>query len=224
MKPDGLEKHILSTYLTLRFGIAVIAILFPALLYVGGKLYAGLPLQDSMSAYYHAAVDGHSMRNWFVGILFAVGAFLYLYKGYSNKENIALNFAGAFAVGIAIFPMEWNCGDHCAKVSPHGVSAVLFFISIAFVCLRCASDTLKFIDSETTRNRFRALYRSLGVALVLSPIGAFLITAVFQLQGSLTFFVEALGILAFSAYWIAKSREIRLSELERRATRGEVAL
>src|SRR5215468_3157099 len=103
MRQNSLDKHILATYFTLRIGVAVIAIAFPLILGIVGKLYAGLPLQHSMSAYYHAINDGKSLRDVFVGILFAVGAFLYLYKGFSGKENIALNIAGILAVGIAIF-------------------------------------------------------------------------------------------------------------------------
>jgi hypothetical protein len=63
-----LDQHALATYFTLRRGVALIAIAFPLWLWIGGKLYAGLPLQNSMSAYYHAALDGKSMRDWFVGI------------------------------------------------------------------------------------------------------------------------------------------------------------
>ena len=89
MTRDELQHHMFATYTTLRIGLAVIAFAFPILLWLGGRVI-GLPLQDSMSAYYHAfAADGQSMRNWFVGILFAVGVILYLYQGYSYRENYA---------------------------------------------------------------------------------------------------------------------------------------
>src|SRR5688572_3707669 len=164
MKAD-LQKHVLATYFTLRMGIALIAIVFPLLLWIGGKFYAGLPLQDSMSAYYHAVLDGKSMRDWFVGILFAVGVFLYLYKSYSNNENFALNIAGIMALGIAIFPMEWECGTGCAKYSIHGVCAVLFFICIAYVCVCCSRDTLSLLPNERQRARYRNMYRTLAALM-----------------------------------------------------------
>jgi hypothetical protein len=47
------------------------------------------------------------MRDWFVGALFAIAACLYLYKGFTPKENRLLNLAAVFAVGVAIFPMNW---------------------------------------------------------------------------------------------------------------------
>ena len=67
------------------------AFAFPLLLWIGGYLLAKLPLAGSMSAYYHASDFLHPdqvlrvqgvMRNEFVGILFAVGALLIVYRGH----------------------------------------------------------------------------------------------------------------------------------------------
>ncbi len=85
-KLKELLPHILSTYFILRIGMGIIAIAFPISLWFVGLL-RGVELQTSMSAYYHT-----SMQDVFVGILFALGTFLYLYKGFSKGENIALNF------------------------------------------------------------------------------------------------------------------------------------
>jgi len=54
LAPEELQRHILSTYMNIRVGIAVIGIVFPFVLWLGGYVYARLPLQGSMSAYYHA--------------------------------------------------------------------------------------------------------------------------------------------------------------------------
>src|SRR5690349_1291230 len=107
--PQELQQNILTTYVNIRTGTAIVGILFPLILWLGGRLHVGLCLQGSMSAYYHATgVAGHSMRDWFVGLLFAVGIFLVLYKGYSHAENWALNIAGILALGVAVFPMHWE--------------------------------------------------------------------------------------------------------------------
>jgi hypothetical protein len=219
---EPLEEHVLATYFTLRVGIAVIAIAFPLLLWLGGRFYVGLPLQDSMSAYYHAAVDGRSMRNWFVGILFAVGVFLYLYKGFSNKENYALNVAGVMAIGVAVFPMEWACGEACSRYSVHGVCAVLFFVSIAFVSVRCAADTLSLIQDEHLRTVFRRAYKTLAGLMLASPAIALVLNFILLQHRAAVFYVEAFGILAFAAYWLTKSRELALSQAEKKALRGEL--
>lgn len=219
---DRLDKHVLGTYLSLRIGVAVIAVCFPFLLWIGGRIYVGLPLQDSMSAYYHATVDGRSMRDWFVGILFAVGVFLYLYKGYSRIENYVLNFAGVMALGIAIFPMEWACSESCAKLSVHGFCAILFFLCIAFVCVRCSRDTLRLLEDPEVQASYRRRYQVLAVLMIVSPAIALLVNTLFRQYGSLVFYVEAAGIFAFAAYWLTKSREIALTESEARALRGEL--
>ena len=70
---EDLQTHMKATYLSLRIGMAALAIAFPLLLWVGGHIFQSLPLQASMSAYYHS-----SMRDVFVGVLVAIGAFLYL--------------------------------------------------------------------------------------------------------------------------------------------------
>jgi hypothetical protein len=222
MKPDALEKHISSTYFTLRIGIAFIAILFPFILWIGGNLYSGLPLQDSMSAYYHANIGHGSMRDWFVGILFAVGVFLYLYKGYSSAENIALNVAGVLVVGIAIFPMKWNCVADCRKFSVHGFFAVSFFLCIAYVCIRCASDTLSLIPDEELKRRFNRAYKLIGMVMISSPAIAFIFSALLQKFSALTFYVELVGVLAFATYWLTKSRELSITGAERLALQGKL--
>ena len=51
--PHTIEEQIKATYFALRAGAALIAFVFPLLLWGGGKL-AGFSLRDSMSAYYWA--------------------------------------------------------------------------------------------------------------------------------------------------------------------------
>jgi hypothetical protein len=54
MKSGELQDHVFATYVSLRFGMAVIAIVFPLLLWFGGAMQ-GIPLQDSMSAWANGA-------------------------------------------------------------------------------------------------------------------------------------------------------------------------
>src|SRR6185436_4551827 len=123
MKTKNLSNQAAATYRMLRYGLAGIAFAFPIVLWIGGYLRAELPLAGSMSAYYH---DGAGvMRNEFVGILFAVGALLFAYQGYSEFEDWALNFAGIFALGIAVFPMKWPESTD-SSFSLHGAFAISF--------------------------------------------------------------------------------------------------
>jgi hypothetical protein len=51
--PRTIEQQMKDTYHALRVGAAVIAFVFPLLLWAGGKV-TGFTLRDSMSAYYWA--------------------------------------------------------------------------------------------------------------------------------------------------------------------------
>jgi len=152
MNHNELQKHIFSTYITLRYGVALIAFGFPVLLYLIGRFYYGINLEDSMSHYYYSlapqdlTMREFPMRVWFVGLLFAIGVFLYLYKGFSVKENIALNIAGISALGVALFPMDIQCSVDCSSFSLHGASAIVLFLAIGFVCLKCTKETLQYLN------------------------------------------------------------------------------
>lgn len=93
MEAGKLRSHISATYYTLRKGLAVLALALPWVLWIGGHIFSDLPLQASMSAYYHAG--GGVMRDAFVGIMFAVSFFLVLYKGFTYFENHAFNLVHA---------------------------------------------------------------------------------------------------------------------------------
>ena len=81
--------------------MGIIGIFLPLLLWLVAYVISSQGLLPSMSAYYHSV-----SRDVFVGALFAIGAAAFLYKGYSYKENIAMNLAGIFAVGVAVFPTD----------------------------------------------------------------------------------------------------------------------
>ena len=83
----------------------------------------GIDLENSMSHYYVSFPSDNSskrafpMRAWFVGLLLSVGVFLYLYKGLSGNETVALNLVGLFALGVVLFPMNWECGQNCPSIN-----------------------------------------------------------------------------------------------------------
>lgn len=219
MTSDKLQQNILSTYFSLRMGMVVLSAALPIVLSVGGKL-GGLDLLTSMSAYY-GAQDG-LMRNWLVGILWAVGAFLYLYKGFSTLENVLLNLAGLFAVAIAMIPChcwEGALGDSSTR---HAIAAISFFVSMAGVCLFCAGDTIGLLPDQKTKDAFHRRYRLIGTLLVLSPLAAVAISYVFRQFENYKFFVEAFGVWTFAAYWLVKSRELSITSAEKRALRGQL--
>jgi hypothetical protein len=237
---DSLFKTISDSYFFQRIGLAALSFLLPVFLVAWG-----FPaLQGSMSAYYHY-VDpvqtlyggGGTRRNVLVGVLCAVGCFLNLYKGYSRREDIALNIAGITAIGVAMFPMDWPSA--CAPGQPflqcaspiwmvHAASAILFFLMIAYVCVFRSQDTLDLTTDLARRHRYRTIYVILGTLMVAVPATLLLMNWLVGLgqpaapiadqppqKRTLAYLVLALewaGVWIFSLFWIVKSREIFLLE------------
>lgn len=218
MKPGELQRHITQTYINLRVGIAIMGFAFPIILWIGGRMFAGDQLQASMSDYYHTR-----MRDVFVGILIAIGSFLYLYRGFSKGENIALNLAGIFAAGVALLPnaafdstVERMDIFSLTPIAPHThhlhvVCAVSFFLSIAYVCMFRAKDSLRLIDDDTVAARYRRIYTFFGILMVVAPAIvaglAYFHQQILENKTNVVFFVEAGAVWVFSAYWLVKTCE-----------------
>jgi hypothetical protein len=167
------------------------------------------------------------MRDWFVGVLFAIGVGLFLIKGFSVWEDWLLTIAGLLAVVVATNPMPWVTG----KVTPmhvHYIAAVTFFVLIALVIWICSGKTLKFMP-ETTPDRdrwiafFRHTYRALGFVMGLSPFAAILFFKIFKWPQGI-FGAEAAGVISFGAYWLFKTWELSKSDAECRALKGEIEM
>jgi hypothetical protein len=225
---EDLRKNMLSTYYVLRMGIVVIAAALPtAMLFYSFVYHSGLE-QGSISAFY-GAYDG-AMRNWFVGSLCAIGAFLILYKGFSFKEDMVLNVAGTAAVLIAITPCDCWLESPLPQSWLHTIFAVLFFGSMAYVCFTCALKTIDLLPQKD-KDRFRRAYFWIGVALVASP-GAALVLDTFleQIQHALqtnrghgfVFAFEAVGVWVFALYWFTKTQEYKISSAENEALKGHL--
>ena len=222
-----LQEHMLWTYYGLRVGLAAIGIALPILVLVVGGVLHDVWLEPSISAYYHTKPKllWFTTRDIFVGGLLAVAACLYLYKGFSNKENIALNLAGVFAALVALLPTAAADQPRGLISTLHMASAVSFFLCIAYVSLARSGDTLPLVVSEHRRRRYERLYKSTGWAMIASPAAAVVLSLAFKSSrrvDTLTFWVEALAVWSFAAYWIIKTGEMRESTAERRALDAEL--
>jgi hypothetical protein len=120
------------------------------------------------------------LRDWFVGGLFIVGILLIVYKGFLPNEDLALNLAGVFAMGVALFHMPWGepherWDNHRSWIddalnplfhklpweqyvpSVHYVCALLLFICLGYVCFWCGSATLELPGDTGPERKGRAL-------------------------------------------------------------------
>jgi hypothetical protein len=253
--PRPISEQIQGTYFRLRFSVAIIGLLFPVILYFGGRMNR-FGLRGSMSAYYWAtanapcpcgeypehsgkckkieksseedkaclalpaATEAGSMRSYFVGFLFAVGAILFANKGYSRREDIFLNIAGVSAWLIALFPMPWT-GKPAPLYWVHGTAAIIFFLAIAAVAAFCSHATVELINDPTQRKLYMGAYRLLAVLMIASPIAAYILNAHILRRDNATYWVEFCGIWAFAAYWIVKGIEMSGPDTEKKVAAGE---
>ena len=220
-----LQNHMMGTYFGLRVGLAVIGIALPLVVLFAGGVLHHVWFEPSISRYYHTqGLSFLTTRDFFVGGLFAAGACLYLYKGFSTKENVALNMAGVFALFVALLPTAAPFTDRTLVSTLHGTTAVLFFLCIAYVSLFRAHDTIHLL-SPAKQGRYAWMYFLAGLAMIVSPLAA--VGLSFALEPTsrfrtLTFWAEAFGVWAFAAYWIIKTREMRETKAEKRALNAEL--
>lgn len=178
-----LNQHVYATYTTLRHGMYVMAFAFPLLLWLIGYFAYGISLADSMSDYYFLMPQSDKfsrvfpMTIWFVGLLFAIGSALYLYKGFSKRENIILNIAGACALGVALVPMSHKDfpADATFSLLPsymHGAFAITLFLCIAYVSIFCSKETVSRLNNPRLEKSYKRKYQLCALLMVASPLTA----------------------------------------------------
>ncbi len=243
MDAKQIQEQVAGTYKNLRYGLIFIGIALPIVLLVVGYLWYGVPAQASMSEYYLAESSGRGiipellswiniwpikdllffldqfdphtpMRSWFVGLLFVLGVLMVIYRGFSPLENWLLNFAGLFAVGVALFPT--GC-TNCPRITLHGICAVSAFVCLILVAVLCSKQTLEIGLAEPKVRYYRSVYNWTAGAMLLFPVVALALTWILGETTYLIFAVEALGLWSFSAYWFFKSRELAENRAEERA-------
>jgi hypothetical protein len=220
-----LREHIFKTYLWLRRGMGLIAFAFPFLLVGVGWLVYGLPWQDEMSAYYWASLkEGGDapMRVWFVGVLFALGCCLFLYKGYSRLEDWVLNVAALCAICVAIVPMCWPTESECPIWRKlHGGSAIVFFVLLAIVAvlhglwawgyLRSRPRELLEDQDPSKYAKYAKWYVGTALLMALAPLGAWYL---FSTNSRQIFWAEFTGISAFCVFWVVQIVQISKSQFD----------
>ncbi len=217
---DQLRQHVTGTYLNVRFGIVMIGAALPVALWLGGRIFDDESLRASMSAYYYSL----TMRNVFVGALAAIGAILYLYKGFSRAEDWALNLAGICVILVALVPTDAP-GAPPRDFTWHAAFAVSFFVCIAYVCIFRASDTLSLIRDASRARALHRVYHGLGAAMIIAPILAVLLSRWLSHgahQSVTVFFVEAAGVWVFASYWLIKSLELGSTNAAQLALQGKL--
>lgn len=236
-RPDD----VVQTYFALRFALGMLSLALPPALYVLGHVLQDIRLQPSISAYYHS-----DARDIFVGVLWATGLGLIAYRGFSRREDWALNIGGVLACCIAVFPMSpadaLGCilgGDPASYLEMsarydrtaaqmitaqlHFPAAVSFYLVLGFVMIFCAHHTLHLVPLRR-RRWYLAAYPSFGAIFVGSMLVVFVWFKVLMKSESpcsdrWLFWVEVAGVVSFALFWFIKTLECRLHDTDRRVPR-----
>ena len=116
------KNEYIPSYMTFRKCVGWVALALRIAVWVASSLFEGIPMQDSVGAYYYT-----SLRDVFVGCLCAVGVFLFLYRGVERFDAVLAHIAGASVLGIALLPMTQltipaSCSDF-QRSTPRSVTS-----------------------------------------------------------------------------------------------------
>lgn len=196
-----------------RQAIGWFGMLLPLALSFGNWLLGNCcVLQPSISHYYYT-----NMRELFVGTLCAVALFLFTYKGHSKLDSYAANAAGLFCLGIALFPTELatiSCQAPVVSIFAidwqwilHYISAALFFLVLAYMSgFLFTKSNLPPAQQPLRKRQRNRLYKACAAIMVGCIVGIGVNHLFFdpRPESTLTFWLEALALVAFGISWLTK--------------------
>ncbi|SPE22828.1 conserved membrane hypothetical protein [Candidatus Sulfotelmatomonas gaucii] len=209
------------SYYTMRRAVGLIALSLPFALALGSILFSlagsahALPhpiLQRSISDYYYT-----SMRDYYIGSLCAIAAFLASTRGYDLTDEIMGFVAGALTLGVAVFP---PVNPRSALYTPFQVEigfihtgfAALMFLVLAYFCIflfRRSSPEKPFTRRKQHRNR---IYGACGLTIIVCMVMLVSLTVKAVLQAHhpsrLLFWFESVALAAFGIAWLTKGEGI----------------
>jgi len=208
-------SSLVMSYLELRRAVGIIGTSLPFVLVLGKMLLDGPGIQDSISAYYYTA-----MRDVFVGSLCAIAVFLISYR-YDHTDDIAGNLAGAFAIGVALFPTQpatVASGVAIIIGRIHLMFAAAFFSTLAYFCLALFRRTHANGRMTARKVQRNTVYTVCGYTII-ACIGLIFVYSLL-LKGTAiamfdpVFWLESAAVLAFGVSWLTKGEAI-LGDLEK---------
>jgi len=206
-RPPLPDPRIIS-YQTLRRTVGFIGVGLPFVLALGDILiFHGDGVRRSVSSYYYTP-----MRGVLVGALWAIGVFLFAYKGYDRLDSWSSNLAGLLATGVALLPVApLHHPSATARIVGylHLALAGLLFLTLAFIAWFLFTKTAPG-GQRTQRKRTRDLiYRICAVIIVVTVILGAIVhlhvgPAILRLKPE--FWLEAIAIVAFGLSWLVKGQ------------------
>lgn len=158
---------------------------------------------ESISA---AHCHGGWARDFLVGSLFAIAAFMLAYNGFSRREKWVAKVTALAAIGVAWFPSK--CGGQAELIpGAHAVSAVVMFLMLTWLCW-IFHRRAKRAAYPGARRRAR-LYALCGITIPLSMgiivVDHFAGGAIEAHVPRLVLYCELVALFAFGVAWLAAS-------------------
>jgi len=198
---DSSQSKLLD-HTTLRLLVGLIAFCLPFAVSLGSSSR----LNSISAAYYTEA------KYVLLVMLILVGIFLFAYNGHSPSESLASKTASIAAIMLVIFPSD--CADCRATVfgQIHFVAGAVLLLILAYFCLVPFQKDTR--GATGKRARRSLIYRVCGWTMLACIAGLFFANVF--LSGAtinkyrLTYYGEAISLIAFGIAWIVSGRVSRL--------------
>lgn len=167
----------------------------------------GFPNSISQTYYFEPCITP------FMIILGSAGLLLFSYKGYDKQDDIICSLAGAFGLGICIFPCAVSSvldADQLVgtfqivmNVSGwvHNICAILFFGLLAYNSLFLFTKSCGVMsDNKKKRN---VIFKICGIGMILSFI-ALIPVQIYGLHGGV-WAIETVALIFFGISWLTKA-------------------
>ena len=207
---------VVLSYYTMRRMVGLIALALPFALAAGSILTALLGsghlshplLERSISDYYYTP-----MRDYYVGSLCAIAAFLACSRGYDLHDEITGYLAAACVLGVACCPsfnprsIRYTQLDFVFGLI-HTAFAALMYLMLAYICIflfRKSSSKKPFTHRKRDRNRIYVASGLIMVACMIAMVSLTILKVVERRHPShWLFWCEALALGAFGVAWLTK--------------------
>jgi hypothetical protein len=219
-RPDdpGARPYVRS-YVVTRFAIGLLGIaLPPALVLIEPALFDGLPApRGSLSAYYYSGV-----RELFVGGLWAIGVFLFVYKLLDvSWESLLSTLAGAAAVVVAVFPtglpgdgvsptpFQAKFGESVVQGIHYGSAGAFIGLLVPITFLFGREEGRRPARPDRRRSpRFWKAFHWTCTACILAGAGLAAYAGITGEPDKGVLFGEWIAVWAFGASWLTKGAEL----------------
>jgi len=213
----GSERYVRS-YVTLRFAIGVLGLSLPfVLVLVEPILFNGQPFpRGSLSAYYYSG-----MRELFVGVLWAIGVFLVLYKltefSWESRLSTLAGFAAVLVAlfptgrpgdGVSLTPLQDLLGESRVE-GIHFFAAAVFIGSLAPITYFFGREEGKRPDRPGRRSgRFWRAYHWTCTGVIVAAAALALFAGITGEPDKGLLIAEAVAVWGFAASWLMKGAEL----------------